>query len=496
MGQSVTMEPSAANAAGSASFAASQSRSTADGRSDDDFAAHLQQADAGRDGSTDRSETNRSETNRSETNRSEANRSEANRSATERDRSATADGRPVRSTRDARPQDKTESHHAGDHADASGPTGDDSTASATTGPSSGVDPASTAAALAAGLPVGLATGGATSLGAQAGSPSASALTATSADAAATLGPADSPASTAATDPTGGIPGIAATAAAATTAAGPAAADRPTTGPAAATAATAAQVAGLRLGSASRGARPGDVLPAKARERTVQNYPLDPAVGAAGSAGTATDLAAALVTAVGAASVGGDAGQNPVVPTVSAITGPAAVAVGTAQADGLAAPDPAQSSVAGQLAASLQSLRDRADGVHVLTVRLHPDELGPVRVVARLTGSDVQLRVTTSTIAAAAAVTEAGPRLHDALAQAGLTSTGVSVDHDAGLGQQSGQPPNPQTQAGAHGFGHRGSGAPTGTATGPTDHRGPTGPTGSAVIPRSRHPQARTLDLQV
>ncbi len=97
----------------------------------------------------------------------------------------------------------------------------------------------------------------------------------------------------------------------------------------------------------------------------------------------------------------------------------------------AAPQPG---VAGQLAAGLRTLAGREDGVHVLTVRLHPDELGPVRVVARLSGTDVQLRVTTSTVAAAAAVTEAGPRLHDALAAAGLSATDVSVDHDAGLAQ--------------------------------------------------------------
>ena len=132
----------------------------------------------------------------------------------------------------------------------------------------------------------------------------------------------------------------------------------------------------------------------------------------------------------------------------------------------------------------------------LTVRLHPDELGPVRVVARLTGNDVQLRVTTSTVAAAAAVTEAGPRLHDALAGAGLTSTGVSVDHDAGLAQQFGQ------GAGA-------SADPRAGGQGGTSHRGPrptadplprTAIGGSTPSPAparpARHPEARSLDLHV
>ena len=155
-------------------------------------------------------------------------------------------------------------------------------------------------------------------------------------------------------------------------------------------------------------------------------------------------------------------------------------------------------MAGQLAASLQTLRDREDGVHVLTVRLHPDELGPVRVVARLTGNDVQLRVTTSTVAAAAAVTEAGPRLHDALAGAGLSSTGVSVDHDASLAQQFGQGAGASADPRAGGQGgtsHPRTPSDGGSAAAHRDRGIERRLAGGPARP-ARHPEARSVDLHV
>ena len=182
------------------------------------------------------------------------------------------------------------------------------------------------------------------------------------------------------------------------------------------------------------------------------------------------------------------------PLVSTVAGAAPVAGSTAF--GVSDPTAAQPGVAGQLAASLQSLRGREDGVHVLTVRLHPDELGPVRVVARLTGNDVQLRVTTSTVAAAVAVTEAGPRLHDALAGAGLSATGVSVDHDAGLAQQFGQGAGASDPwAGAHhNPGHPRPGSGAGAAV-PHGDQG-IGVAASIPVRGPRHPEARSLDLHV
>jgi flagellar hook-length control protein FliK len=190
------------------------------------------------------------------------------------------------------------------------------------------------------------------------------------------------------------------------------------------------------------------------------------------------------------------GQTGGVPTVSGVSAAASATAAAAPAPTTTTP---QSSVAGQLAASLRTLAGRADGVHVMTVRLHPDELGPVRLVARLTGNDVHLSVTTSTVAAAEAVTAAGPRLHDALAASGLTASGLNVDHDAALagqgaaGQQLGQgTPNGSPDAGAggrSGSAHQGRGA-DGSSGG--RHRLDVGPAESA----SRHPSARTLDLHV
>ena len=139
------------------------------------------------------------------------------------------------------------------------------------------------------------------------------------------------------------------------------------------------------------ARPGDPRDAGSVENlpmisTDTPTPVDPNTGT----GPSADLASALAAAVGVSADAGPAtsiaagAQSAGVPTVSAISTVAAAApVSRLDGPDVRRPDGAQPGVAGQLAASLQSLRGREDGVHVLTVRLHPDELGPVRVVARL-----------------------------------------------------------------------------------------------------------------
>jgi flagellar hook-length control protein FliK len=183
--------------------------------------------------------------------------------------------------------------------------------------------------------------------------------------------------------------------------------------------------------------------------------------------------------------------------ITAVSAASTTTAGSAPAPTTTAP---QTSVATQLAASLRTLSGRGDGVHVLTVRLHPDELGPVRVVARLTGTEVHLRVTATSVAAAAAVSDAAPRLHDALASNGLTTTGVTVDHDADLGGQG-------SQSGQH----QGHGTAGPSADGrDAHHAGSSRENGSTpggfgrgvhldvdpTSPPSRHPAARSLDLHV
>lgn len=183
------------------------------------------------------------------------------------------------------------------------------------------------------------------------------------------------------------------------------------------------------------------------------------------------------------------------PGASAVTATASSTASSAPAPTTNAP---QTSVAGQLAASLRTLAGRGDGVHVMTVRLHPDELGPVRVIARLTGNDVHLRVTTSTVAAAAAVSEATPRLHEALAGTGLNTTGLSVDHDADLlgGQSSGQPGGQHPTGASVDGGNGGHAGRSGAGTNGSGHSGQVTVDVPPQQPGVRHPSSRSVDLHV
>ncbi len=435
MSQAVTMEPSSTNRANAATPQAPSVHSS-DSGSGEEFAAQLRQADS----ATERSTTARSER-----------------------RSSAA--RPIHAKTARRPNDSRP--------------GDGPTASADNQASA---PATDRTGSAAGSP-GTADGSVQPLVADA---SGDATTGAVSGATDPTTDATRPTATdpTATDPTNGDPtGGPIVAASAASSPGPQAGSAAVTGaPDPATAMIAGAIDQSRPpGTTGRGSvlgemhgapldgRPGAHRAGVARPGlpkgagAAENYPVISAdaparIDPGAVSGASTDLASALAAAVNAengagraASVSDPAGQSAGVPTVSVVSTVAAAApVAGSTALGASDGTSAQPGVAGQLAASLQSLRGREDGVHVLTVRLHPDELGPVRVVARMTGNDVQLRVTTSTVAAAAAVTEAGPRLHDALAGAGLSATGVSVDHDAGLAQQFGQGAGASDpRAGAH-----------------------------------------------
>jgi flagellar hook-length control protein FliK len=249
--------------------------------------------------------------------------------------------------------------------------------------------------------------------------------------------------------------------------------------------TGSATAVARDGSTTQTDQPARPLPSGQPDQTAQGTVRGPEHPApAGNPSLAATLSP-LASASGAV-------QSPVVPTVSGVAAGTATSTTTAP---VPTPNANHPGVAGQLAASLRTLSGRSDGVHVMTVRLHPDDLGPVRVVARLTGADVHLRVTTSTLAAAAAVTEAAPRLHDALSGAGLNATGVSVDHDSDLSGQ---------QPGAGGSGAstdpRGGAQPGSAQAGRGYGSGP--PEGrhqvdiAPAVPQPRHRSARSLDLHV
>jgi flagellar hook-length control protein FliK len=86
----------------------------------------------------------------------------------------------------------------------------------------------------------------------------------------------------------------------------------------------------------------------------------------------------------------------------------------------------------QVAGAIASLRTAADGTHHIVLQLHPEDLGPVNIVARLSHGDLSISLATTGDAARAALHDGVSQLRDDLHQAGFTGVAVSVDAgDAG-----------------------------------------------------------------
>jgi hypothetical protein len=85
-----------------------------------------------------------------------------------------------------------------------------------------------------------------------------------------------------------------------------------------------------------------------------------------------------------------------------------------------------------------------DGVHHVTVALHPEELGAVRVSATVHGDSVSVHVACADAPATSAVNTALPTLERSLEQAGFTTVQLGVEqHAAGDREQPGsRPPSP------------------------------------------------------
>jgi flagellar hook-length control protein FliK len=106
--------------------------------------------------------------------------------------------------------------------------------------------------------------------------------------------------------------------------------------------------------------------------------------------------------------------------------------GTTSTERAAPPAPAQ-----QLAAEIVPLRDKP-GEHTLTVSLHPVDLGPVTVTARVQGSDIHLDLGSATEAGREALRSALPELRRELERAGFTSTLLDTS-SGGSSQERGAP---------------------------------------------------------
>ncbi|WP_369077380.1 flagellar hook-length control protein FliK [Winogradskya consettensis] len=87
----------------------------------------------------------------------------------------------------------------------------------------------------------------------------------------------------------------------------------------------------------------------------------------------------------------------------------------------------------QLATRITPLKLDADGVHRLTVNLHPVDLGPVQVVAEIRNGEVSVQLTSSTDAGHESLRNALDDLRRELEQSGFT--GTSVDLRQGSGQE-------------------------------------------------------------
>jgi flagellar hook-length control protein FliK len=107
---------------------------------------------------------------------------------------------------------------------------------------------------------------------------------------------------------------------------------------------------------------------------------------------------------------------------------AAVQQATALAPVLAAERPAPAPPAQQLAAEIVPLRDK-NGEHSLTVSLHPVDLGPITVTARIQGTDIHLDLGGATESGREALRNALPDLRRELERAGFTS--CLLDSNAG-----------------------------------------------------------------
>jgi flagellar hook-length control protein FliK len=127
--------------------------------------------------------------------------------------------------------------------------------------------------------------------------------------------------------------------------------------------------------------------------------------------------------------------------LAGVAGPAPTAPTTVAPAQSAAPPPSAAPpapTAAQIAMRIVPLRLEADGVHRLTVNLHPADLGPVQVVAEIRNGDVSLQLSGSTDAGTAALRDSLDDLRRELTDAGFGNCDLDLRQGSGDTQQ-GQP---------------------------------------------------------
>ena len=80
----------------------------------------------------------------------------------------------------------------------------------------------------------------------------------------------------------------------------------------------------------------------------------------------------------------------------------------------------------QLATRITPLKLDADGVHRLTVNLHPVDLGPVQVVAEIRNGEINLQLSSSTDAGHDSLRDSLDQLRRELEQSGFSNTNLDL----------------------------------------------------------------------
>jgi flagellar hook-length control protein FliK len=148
-----------------------------------------------------------------------------------------------------------------------------------------------------------------------------------------------------------------------------------------------------------------------------------------TANSVTGAASAGNSATHTAGVGLPMTVSPDVNALAATTVAGTQATATSASNTSAAPSTSTTPTAvyQQLAGPVLEMRAHGDGLHRVSLELHPAELGTVNVEVRLHSGEMSIAITSGSDATRDTIRAALPQLHKELASAGLGGVAVSVD---------------------------------------------------------------------
>jgi len=173
--------------------------------------------------------------------------------------------------------------------------------------------------------------------------------------------------------------------------------------------------------------PDAALPPAGDAGPVGSALASPGAGSTAAADAPADSAATGTTSDAAAPAAPAPDPGAAVPAVVVGT---PTGSSTAPVPAAAPATPAQP-VGSQLAQPVAVLASRPDGVHTVTVVLHPDDLGPVQVQVTVRGGSVDLHLAGAHEHGRAALLEALPDLRRDLQGAGISCSRMDVSRDTG-----------------------------------------------------------------